>query len=157
MSIYKITHPDYNDCYIGSTKSKLNKRLSSHKTHSLYPDKYKSKLYDIMRETNKTLFKIELLENCELSIKREREQYYIDKYCPKWNTIKSFITEEQKKEYEKLRQQQEKLKNYKKEWHQKNKERVLNKMKERTDNDPTFKEKRKLYMREYRKRTILTM
>jgi hypothetical protein len=110
-----------------------------------------------MRETNKTLFKIELLENCELSIKREREQYYIDKYCPKWNTIKSFITEEQKREYEKLRQQQEKVKNYKKEWHQKNKERVLNKMKERTDNDPTFKEKRKLYMREYRKRTILTM
>tara|TARA_R100001198_G_scaffold79130_1_gene51394 strand:- start:44 stop:445 length:402 start_codon:yes stop_codon:yes gene_type:complete len=132
MSVYKISHPDYpNDCYIGSTKGKLSSRLWTHKNHSKYPDKYKSKLYDIMRETDKKLFNIKLLESCDLNLIKQKEQEFIDNITPTWNTIRAFRTEEQHKDYERLRQQTDKVKNYKKEWYIKNRDRILKELKEK--------------------------
>tara|TARA_R110000803_G_scaffold149001_1_gene214422 strand:+ start:112 stop:519 length:408 start_codon:yes stop_codon:yes gene_type:complete len=134
MSVYKIIHPNYpDDCYIGSTKGILLNRLWSHKNHSKYPAKYRSKLYDIMRETDKTFFKIELLESCDVNIIKEREQYYMNIETPSWNTIKALRTKEQLKEYEKLRQQTDKVKAYKQNWYLQNRERILKEQKNKNN------------------------
>lgn len=161
MSIYKITHPNYNnECYIGSTKGTLKNRLWSHKNSSKYEDKYKSKLYDIMRIEDKNLFKIELIDTCDdITRIREKEQYYINKENPLWNSIKSYRSCDERREYEKIRQQSQKVKEYKKEWYENNKSKVLNNAKLRTENNIDFKEHRREYMRNYRKnkRTIPTI
>ena len=119
MSIYKITHLKYdNCCYIGSTKQELNKRMWCHKTHALYPEKYKSKLYNIMREEDRKDFIIEELEKInDLSLLKIKEQQYINDLQPTWNTIKSYRTKEQRREYEKIRQRSEKVREYKRNYY----------------------------------------
>jgi len=160
MSVYKITHPNYNnEYYIGSTKGTLKDRLYQHKNHSKYTDKYKSKLYDIMRVEDNKLFKIELIETCDdKSLIKQREQYYIKNETPSWNTIKSYRTADERREYEKIRQRSEKVRQYKKEWYKKNKNKVIDNAKLRNENNIDFKEHRREYMRNYRKnkKAILT-
>jgi hypothetical protein len=131
-TIYKITHPNHPECcYIGSTTQSFIVRKSNHKTQSLYPDKFKSLLYDIYRLENRDGFIFEVLEElqCDRPTLLIREQHYINEYKPSWNKIKSYRTEDQHREYEKIRQQQDKVKNYKREWYLKNRESILQKIK----------------------------
>ena len=125
MSVYKISHPNSLNIYIGSTKTTIKKRFYSHKTHALYPDKYKSLLYELMRNENREGFIVELLETCEHDKLREREQFYMNELNPQLNKIKSLRTLDERREYEKLRQQSEKVKKYKREWYLKKKENAI--------------------------------
>ena len=123
MSVYKITHSKYpNDCYIGSTKNPVNERLWGHKTHSLYPDKFVSKLYDVMRIENREGFIINTIcsvdDLCNL---RKKEQEFITNINPSWNTIKSYRTKDERREYEKIRQQSDSEKERKRAWYLKKK------------------------------------
>ncbi len=151
MSIYKICHEISDKIYVGSTKRSINKRMYAHKTHSLYPDIHKCKLYDLMRQYNREGFSIECLEECSEDILREREQHYINELKPELNSIKSFITVDEKREYEKLRQQQDRVRKYKRDYYTKTREKVLAKSKqicaERTDEE---RERKRIYMKEWR-------
>jgi hypothetical protein len=113
VKIYLIE--DINDLkYVGSTKQKLNIRLSHHKSHN---DCSSSKL-------NLHNCIITELECCDDTNKKEREQYWIDRIdcVNKKNTY--FDRKEYNKEYyqnnkEKIKEQKKK---YMKEYCEKNKE-----------------------------------
>ena len=155
MSVYKITHETAEGCYIGSTTAKNPRtRFSTHKTHALYPEKYKAKMGEIMREHNRIGFIFECIESVEdKNILKQREQYYINSFKPAWNKIRAFRTHDERLTDEKKRQQRPKSVEYKKSWYEKNKKRILQKSKDKyinsTDED---RSKRNEYMRLYRSR-----
>lgn len=71
VSIYCIE--DINNLkYIGSTKNKLNSRLTQHKYHKKINHKCTSKLLDLDN------CKIYSVEECDESNRKEREQFWID-------------------------------------------------------------------------------
>ena len=77
-SIYKITSPSHpGKCYIGSTTTTLNNRLSQH-----YYDlklKYKCTSSQLLDQNDAI---IELLEICPIENRKVREQFHIDSnYC----------------------------------------------------------------------------
>lgn len=86
--VYKIINIKTGNIYIGSSKN-LSVRISSHKSllRKNYPDNIRIRadlnLYGI------DSFKFEVLEYCEDSIKKEREQFYYDLLKPYYNVWKS--------------------------------------------------------------------
>ena len=134
--IYKITSPNTDDVYYGSTILSLNQRFWTHKSCN-------SK---IIIEAGDA--KIELVEKYPCESKQEllwRERYYIENFdCI--NKMKPIQTKEEKRENDReyYKKNKEYQKEYKKEYYEKNKERVnLYNSKNR--------EKRRLYSIEYNK------
>jgi hypothetical protein len=108
--IYKLY--DELDCYVGSTTSTLNERLSKHKNSR------NCKSVVILDRNN---FTIELIEEVETNDRYEREQYWIDKLSTLnqhncyWKNVK-----ERKDKYEK---------EFKKKWYLENKDRIVDEKK----------------------------
>ena len=91
--VYQITVN--NKQYIGSCKN-FNKRISSHKTSSKY---LPYQLYEEIDGDWDNSNIIVLEKNIDYSILKIVEQYYIDKIKPELNTIRAYITDEQREEY----------------------------------------------------------
>ena len=97
--------------YVGSTILKLKYRLSKHRSNKKCSS----------RELNLDDCKIYTLEECDEENRKIREQYWIDhtECVNERNTIFD------KKEYDKQRQKSDKSKEYKKNYHQENREKKL--------------------------------
>ena len=164
--IYRICCNDTNikDIYIGSTCN-FNQRKYQHKRNcnNKKLKQYNYFVYQFIREhggfENWSMVQIEEVEckNKREKLKKERE--YMDKLKPTLNKIKSYQSQEERKEY-KLKHSQseeqkqkkkeyrdthkEEMKDYKKQWHQDNKERLNQKSRE-------YKEDHKERIQEYGK------
>ena len=103
--------------YVGSTKKKINDRFSGH----LYDKKINrgycsSKLLDLDN------CKIYLLETCEESNRKEREQYWIDNTACVNIQNTTFDRKEYIKQYRE--ENKEQIKEYKKQYREENKEQM---------------------------------
>lgn len=77
--IYKITNDINNKIYIGKTCLTIEERFKQHLKDA--KSNYKNRpLYDAILKYGKEHFKIELIEECNLSVENEREKYWIEFY-----------------------------------------------------------------------------
>lgn len=111
--IYLITNKITNEKYVGETKLGIKKRFTAHCWNAKKGDREKYRLYQDIRKLGKDNFKVELLEELEITDRSEaldREAYWIDKldtYNNGYNNApRQFVTslgykfsEERKKEY----------------------------------------------------------
>lgn len=101
--IYKITNLATNEFYIGSSKN-IESRWAYHKAKFKSNEETNNKLYLDFKKFGLENFKFEILEKCFNNIK-EREQEYIDKLKPHYNTKAAYsdkiykINEEKRKSY----------------------------------------------------------
>lgn len=75
--IYKITSPNTDKIYVGSTNLSLQKRLAKHLSDKKVFERGKRAFcasYDIIDAGN---YQIELIETCDQAIRYERESFYI--------------------------------------------------------------------------------
>jgi len=102
--------------YVGSTKQKINQRLSKHKYNKKNNICITSKLLDLDN------CKIYQLEECDESNRNEREQYWIDNTeCVNKNNT-TFDRKENKKQYYQRNKKQ--LNQYQKQYQEENKEQI---------------------------------
>lgn len=117
--IYKIYCKDetIKDFYIGSSKD-LYDRMRVHKSMCYNENDrgYSLKIYEFIRENGDwENFNVEIVEYYPCKNEKElkqREQYYIKKYEPTLNCFNAYITQEEKKEKNKLWKKSEKGKEY---------------------------------------------
>lgn len=107
LIIYKITHKESNNEYIGSTKN-LNMRMRRHKENLKANDKCHFKLYKFINENGGwdnfdycILASIDDISLLDMEKKEVLEQKYIDKHCPSLNEKRAYLSKEQKKEIQK--------------------------------------------------------
>ena len=128
--------------YIGSTTKKLNDRLIDHKSFS---NNGTTQLYKYMRENGKNNFCIEIIEdNIDIDNLILRENYWIQQLKPSLNTNIYLNRTEKERDQAKYQKNKEKIKKRvndrriakreeinakKKEYYEKNKERILLKQK----------------------------
>jgi hypothetical protein len=133
--VYKITSPQTNKIYIGGTCLPLNQRLERHKTMYKRHTNGKSKAHtyanDILQHDDCT---IELIETFPCTNRKElsvRERYYIEQN--KENCINKVIPSRKQSEWketnkdkikEYYKNSREKLLKYRKEYYQKNKNKI---------------------------------
>lgn len=120
--IYKVSHPESNKCYIGSTQQEnLNDRLLQHKNrykHFLCGKGQRYSVFDVILN-DKTM--IECIENVAAKNKKEllnREKYHIKKN--KDSVVNKYIPNRNIKEY-----YQDNVKKYK-DYYINNKTKLLN-------------------------------
>lgn len=77
--IYKITNLINNKVYIGLTICSINKRWREHKSH-VYNSMKRTYLYNAMRKYGIDNFKIEIIEECDNSLLKDKEREYIKLY-----------------------------------------------------------------------------
>lgn len=82
--IYKITNLITNEFYIGSSKN-IESRWAYHKAKFKSNEETFNKLYLDFKKYGLESFKFEIIERCSTNIK-EKEQEYIDKLRPHYNT-----------------------------------------------------------------------
>ena len=95
MLVYKLFNTENDKLYIGSTKSRLNQRLSQHRCAC---KEGKSQLYQAMKELGAEKFNIELLVECEDMLKRE--QMFIEAFqtiSKGYNQVNAYLTQEDRK------------------------------------------------------------
>ncbi len=114
--IYKIISDEYEGVYVGSTTNTLKYRWCSH--NHFYKDLTETRLlYTHIRENGGIEnWRIELIEECDKSIRKEREQYYIDTIA-NLNMSDAVFNPEKKREYDKAHY--EAKKEYYAEYHKK--------------------------------------
>lgn len=71
--IYKITNDINDKVYIGKTTLSIEERFKEHCLDSKRNVKEKRPLYSAMRKYGQEHFKIELIEECDVSLSSERE------------------------------------------------------------------------------------
>lgn len=74
--VYKITNRINNLIYIGATRTRFNKRISSHKCEHF---KNKAFMYEEMRKHGFDNFIFEIIEECNSENLFDREEFYIKK------------------------------------------------------------------------------
>ena len=97
--IYKIVNCVDDKVYVGSTCRSLYDRLQKHKEKSKKND---YKVYRHFDDIGWNNVKIELVENFKCDNKTElriREQYWIEELNPELNTIRAYLSKEDKKAY----------------------------------------------------------
>jgi hypothetical protein len=164
--IYKIVCKDLSitDLYIGSTTN-FTRRKYSHKRNVMNPELKDAsfKIYDIIRDNggwvNWDMVEVERYPCADLNASRARERYWYEELKPTMNTIRPKISREEWNTYSNTWRRE----NYKekggassRKYHEDHRAERLEKMKlyrvQNIDNSEEAKEKRKLYMREYRKK-----
>jgi hypothetical protein len=150
-SIYKIEHIENESLvYVGHTTN-FNKRKGHHKSNSKNENnkKFNFKLYQMIRDNGGfDRFKMIEVEKYPCKDKREaerRENEIMKELKASMNTIKSFLTEEERKDYNKEYREtnKETIQEYKKEYYETNKEKIQ-------EYYETNKEKLQEYKKEYR-------
>ena len=116
--VYSITNNVTGELYIGSSKD-IEKRWNIHKTPYTIKQHPNVKLYKAMAQYGRDNFTIEVIE--ETDNLREREQYWIDKLKPSYNSryAKGWNTERRKEAHKRRH----------KEWYKVNRDERLAKMK----------------------------
>ena len=82
--IYKVTNLTTNEFYIGSSKN-IESRWAYHKAKFKSNEETFNKLYLDFKKYGLESFKFKIIERCSTNIK-EKEQEYIDKLKPHYNT-----------------------------------------------------------------------
>ena len=149
--IYKLCckDPHITDIYIGSTTNFKNRKYQ-HKNGCINENNkdYNNYKYQFIRDNGGfENFDMILIENVSCNNKRELEQVerkYIDELKPPLNSIKSYSTEQEKKEYKKNWREtnQEYYKEYSKNWRETNQEYYKEYHKIKSEK---IKEKKKIY------------
>lgn len=86
--IYLIKHNDTGNCYVGSTNNKI-RRMSEH-LRFLRRDRHHSpKLQNAWNKYGENSFSVELLEECDLQVRFDREQSWISKLNSVFNIVKT--------------------------------------------------------------------
>ena len=154
--VYKITNNITGYFYIGSSCN-IKQRWVSHKSPSSWKMQPNFKLYKDMAQYGLCNFKFEVLE--ETSSLREREQYWIDKLKPSYNSryAKGRNTERRKETYRRCNKEWHKshrneLLAYSKAYHQANRDECLAKMK---DWHKAHRDEQLAKMKAYRSRLCL--
>jgi len=123
--------------YIGST-SNYNARMACHKHQIKFNSQ--SKIYKTINENGGVeAFKFDILQtynNLDKLELRKKENEFIDLFKPSMNSIKAYITEEERKQHNNKAVKR----------HRANNEEYVKKCKERSK---AFREKNPNYMREY--------
>lgn len=81
--IYKVTNNITGDFYIGSSQN-IKQRWASHKNPAFWKQHPNVKLYQDMAQYGRDNFTIDVIE--ETADLKEREQYWIDKLKPSYNS-----------------------------------------------------------------------
>jgi hypothetical protein len=166
--IYKIVCKDLTitDLYIGSTTNFI-KRKAMHKRNALNLTHKDSsfKVYEMIRNNggwdNWDMVEIEKYPCIDGNEARARERYRYEELMPTMNTIRPKISKAEFREYQNTWRREnynEKNKENNKRYHEAHRSERLEQMKEYREknkdknNSEEAKEKRKLYMREYRKK-----
>ena len=133
IHIYKIYHKENNViAYVGSTKSDIRVRLYQH-----YADRNKQVhcgIAPLMKEYPFEEFCIDLLEDCDKSLRREREQFWIEKEGV-LNIQNAVKDPEYDKNYSKNYRQRKRTPEHhnqkEKEFYQRHRQEILQKLSER--------------------------
>jgi len=123
--IYKIVCKDLSvpDCYVGST-TQFRQRKSQHRMNcnNLNSKKYNYPLYKFIREHNGwenfEMIEIEKFPCTDGNESRACERYFFELLNAKLNTIKPFLSEEEKQNYKQKEQYKEYNKQYSKQYRQ---------------------------------------
>ncbi len=122
INVYKIWYADVpDDFYIGSTKSKLSTRMADHRNKARNGNT--SKIYTLMREKGVNNFEYVLVATCmvhSIDEQRQFEQQFISELKPTLNTIRAFMTGEDRKEDKKEYNNRPEVKAKKKEYYKSN-------------------------------------
>ena len=127
--VYRIWNDIDDQEYVGCTFQELSQRMRDHRSHIFAKGCKGVKLYQLMREYGVEHFKIEIIKEYEINSKNELHQHegkYIRKYRPSLNTVVSCRTQQQY-----YLDNIDKIKVYRKQWTQNNKENQLIKQKQR--------------------------
>jgi group I intron endonuclease len=134
--IYKITNDLNDDVYIGSTCDTLSRRFSNHKSKS-NKDPNKSPFHSSMSDIGYERFRIQLIEDypCQDQYQlRQREAFFM-RQIGTMNKFIPFVNEserkERKKKYNQTEQRKEKHREESKLFYQANKDKILEKEKEK--------------------------
>jgi hypothetical protein len=123
-----------NDVYVGATTYSLKKRFAEHKCAFNREDNRYSVVNLFTKYGHDNLEIIEL-EKCNVENKKDREQHWIDKFCGvnvrRANCPKEILIEINKKSY--LKNIEKRLQ-YAKEYYEKDKEAIAERMKTRYEN-----------------------
>ena len=102
--VYKICNLEDKKEYVGSTKQKLNRRMTSHEVETR-KNRNNMPLHDHMRELGIRKFYIELLEEKEVANRRDQrilESEWQDKLKPELNKVRAYSSKEKKLELAKI-------------------------------------------------------
>ena len=162
--IYKIYCKDelIKDCYIGSTFN-FDLRYTNHKNcfNNENSKEYNKKVYQFIRNNggwNNFKFEILLSFECDNSNQKIiKEQEFLHEFKPSLNSIKSFRTEQEKKEYdkEKNKKHYEINKEYYKEYNEKHKAKFTEKFNCECGGKYQFRDKSKHFKSIRHKKFIL--
>lgn len=111
ITIYKITSPS-DDCYIGRTKN-LKQRIAVHKSSAIHITKKTCSSTILFDKYGFDKCSFEVLEECDRSNVKEREQWWIDNTCGVVNVARATRVERTIKE-EPIRNYQVAFEEYKK-------------------------------------------
>jgi len=164
--IYKIVCKDLSitDLYIGSTTHFIRRKYT-HKRNSMNPTirDAQFKIYEIIRANggwiNWDLVEIEKYPCNDNNEARARERYWYEELKPTMNSIRPKISKEEWNAYSNTWRREhynDKDKENKKRYHEAHRSERLEKMRiyrlQHIDNSDEAKEKRRIYMLEYRKK-----
>ena len=113
-AVYKITNTITNDFYIGSSND-VKRRWIEHKKPSTWKNNPNNQLYHDMQEYGTDKFVFEILAEVEEGKLKEKEQQFIEKLNPTYNSCNAKgLDVERRKEYNKEYHKTDKYKNYQK-------------------------------------------
>ena len=115
--IYKITNTATSDFYIGSSKN-VKRRWAEHKISSTWDKCPNNPMYQDMKQYGVDKFEFQTLEEVEIDRLKEKEQQFIDKLQPTYNSNRAngrnvVKYKKHKKEYQKEYHKTDKYKEYK--------------------------------------------
>ena len=111
--IYKIINTITGDFYIGSSKN-IERRWAEHKCHSSWKKQPSNPLYHDMKKYGTDKFDFQILEEVEIDSLKEKEQQFIEKLYPTYNSNRANGCDiERRKEYFKEYHKYDKYKEYK--------------------------------------------
>lgn len=119
IGVYKITNTATGDFYIGSSKN-IKHRWANHKCPSKWNEHPNNPMYLDMKKYGVEKFDFEILAEVEPGQLKEKEQQFIEKMHPTYNSIRANGWDfERRKKYMKEYMKSETLKKYKKEYNKK--------------------------------------
>ena len=146
--IYKITNAITGDFYIGSSKD-VKHRWAAHKCKSKWNEQPNNPMYLDMQKYGVDKFVFELLAEVEQDSLKEKEQEFIEKLNPTYNSIRANgIDIERCKKYQKEYKKSDKCKEYNKKYEKSDKRKKYQKEYQKSDK---YKEYQSEYNKEYRK------
>lgn len=112
--IYKIINTITGDFYIGSSKN-VKRRWADHKCQSTWKRRPNNPMYQDMKKYGTDYFEFQILEEVEPDSLKEKEQQFIDKMHPTYNSNNANgIDVKRRKEYHKNYEKSDKRKKYNK-------------------------------------------